>query len=194
MTNDPTSNSPEPLSEGPDGPEGVPTYIYDERFIAEHQSLFDRLSKDIIWDGRMRARKTASFGAPYNYSGMTYPAAKMHDALAEVRDAVGERLPFEPDNCLVNYYENGRSTMGFHYDEVDDLAPGTGVAIVSLGATRTLRFRKMHDREVEFARPLVSGSLLYMPPEVHTGWKHGIPRETGAGPRISLTYRQLVGE
>lgn len=172
--------------------DGVPELIYEEHFLADHQSLYDRLCKEVIWDGRMRARKTASFGAPYNYSGMTYPSAKMHDGIAEVRDALTERLPFEPDNCLVNFYENGRSTMGFHFDAADDLAPGTGVAIVSLGAVRTLRFRKMHDREVEFARPLASGSMLYMPPEVQREWKHGIPRETGAGARISLTFRQLV--
>ena len=172
--------------------EGGPAVVYDEHFIADHEALYDRLCTDIVWDGRMRARKTASFGAPYNYSGMTYPAVKMHDDLARVRDVLAKSLPFEPDNCLVNFYENGRSTMGFHYDGLDDLAPGTGVAIVSLGATRTLRFRRMDDRDVEVSQPLVSGSLLYMPSEVQTQWKHGIPRETGAAARISLTFRQLI--
>lgn len=172
--------------------ENTPDIVYEPQFIQDHQSLYDRLSADIIWDGRMRARKTASFGAPYNYSGMTYPAMAMPPEIAAVRDAVAKRLSYEPDNCLVNFYENGRATMGFHYDAQDDLAPDTGVTIVSLGATRTLRFRRMDDAAVEFAQPMASGSLLYMAPAVQRSWKHGIPRETGAGPRISLTFRQLV--
>ena len=81
--------------------------------------------------------------------------------------------------------------MGYHYDAIDELAPGTGVAIVSLGATRTLRFRLQDDREIEHPWPLPGGSLLYMPPELQHTWKHGVPRQPGAGPRISLTFRCL---
>ncbi|MFT5096791.1 MAG: alkylated DNA repair dioxygenase AlkB, partial [Psychrobacter okhotskensis] len=38
-----------------------------------------------------------------------------------------------PNNCLVNYYLDGSSKMGFHSDDTSQLADGTGVAILSLG-------------------------------------------------------------
>lgn len=163
--------------------------------VAAHDELMATLLREVDWDLRMRARKTASYGVPYNYSEMSYPAAPMHPVIARVRDAVTEALAgaadFRPNNCLVNLYETGRARMGYHFDATDELVPGTGVAIVSLGATRTLRFRLQTDREVERARPLPGGSLLYMSPAVQGIWKHGVPREPGAGPRISLTYRWL---
>jgi alkylated DNA repair dioxygenase AlkB len=81
--------------------------------------------------------------------------------------------------------------MGFHADSIVELVPGTGVAVVSLGAARTLRFRRIDDKSVLWDCPLPNGSLLYMPPEVQLAWKHGVPETPGAGPRISLTFRRL---
>lgn len=168
-----------------------PDLLYVPALTPEHEALLQQLCGEIEWDQRMRARKTASFGAPYNYSGMSYPEVPIPPAIEVVRQAVAARVGFEPNNCLVNYYEHGRSRMGFHFDGLDELEPGTGVAIVSLGATRTLWFRDIDDKRREVARPLAGGSLLYMPPEVQHRWKHGIPREPGVGPRISLTFRRL---
>jgi len=180
-----TVNSTASTARGPD-------LVYIEAFVADHRSLLDRLRAQTTWDERMRARRTASFGVPYDYSGMTYPAAPMPDAIADIRDALAEILPLAPNNCLVNDYEDGRSTMGFHADSIRELVPGTGVAIVSLGATRTLSFRRIVEREIEVARPLAGGSVMYMTPQVQGLWKHGIRREEGVGARISLTFRQIL--
>ena len=169
-----------------------PDIVYMEDFVVDHRSLLDSLCAELTWDERMRARKTASLGAPYNYSGMVYAATAMPDAILRLRDALTDAFPFAPNNCLVNYYVDGSSTMGFHADSILELASGTGVAIVSLGATRTLRFRRILERQVEFARPLPGGSVIYMPPEIQDAWKHGVSREVGAGARISLTFRQIA--
>jgi alkylated DNA repair dioxygenase AlkB len=81
--------------------------------------------------------------------------------------------------------------MGFHAESIAELVPGTGVAVISLGAPRILRFRRFGDRSLCFDYLLSDGSLLYMPPEVQLGWKHGVPQQPGAEPRISLTFRCL---
>ncbi len=49
--------------------------VLDESFVENNQSLFERLAASITWDDRMKARKVASFGVPYDYSGIEWPAA-----------------------------------------------------------------------------------------------------------------------
>ena len=70
----------------------------------------------------------------------------MPEYLQQVCDAIQQRLGFTPNNCLINNYSEGASTMGFHADSIAELKPGTGVTIVSLGEKRTLTFRRTEDR------------------------------------------------
>jgi len=172
--------------------EDIVGVTYVREFFPEHGALLDRLACEVAWDTRMRARKTASFGAPYNYSGMAYPQVPMRSEIAGIRDALGKRIGFVANNCLVNFYTDGHAKMGFHADSIRELEPGTGVAIVSLGSARTLYFRDIADRARKLARPLAGGSLLYMPAVIQGLWKHGVLPEPGAGPRISLTFRRLA--
>lgn len=169
----------------------APACLFEARFVEDADALLAAIRDGTEWDARMRARLTANFGVPYNYSGMAYPEIPIPDCLAEVVASLTVQIGFTPNNCLANYYPNGEATMGFHVDALEDLEPGTGVAIVSLGAERILRFRRIDDKSVTSDQPLPHGSLLYMPPEVQLAWKHGVPAQPDTGPRISLTFRQL---
>jgi alkylated DNA repair dioxygenase AlkB len=172
-------------------PAGVPGVWVEDGFVPDGDALFALLSGTTSWDARMRARRTASFGVPYNYSGLTYPVAPVPDPVAALMDRLAVRLGWRPSNCLANFYPDGNSTMGFHADSTDELEPGTGVAVVSLGAERGITFRAAADKSVAIEYPLRSGSLLYMTAEVQTGWKHAILPRPGAGGRISLSFRRL---
>lgn len=167
----------------------VPGVWVEDGFVPDAAALFGLLSEATAWDTRMRARRTASFGVPYNYSGITYPVAAVPVPVAAIMDRLAERVGWRPNNCLANYYPDGTSTMGFHADSTDELEPGTGVAVVSLGAERAITFRSADRAVVEYT--LRSGSLLYMTTEVQHGWKHAILPQPDAGGRISLTFRQL---
>lgn len=48
---------------------------YSPGFVAEPDALFARLRAETAWDTRMRARLTASWGVPYDYSQLTYAEA-----------------------------------------------------------------------------------------------------------------------
>lgn len=161
-------------------------------FLNEPARLFTALVQSVTWDERLRARKSASFGVSYDYSGMTYPEVEMPDALSEVARRIQGTLGFTPNNCLLNYYLNGESSMGFHSDSTDELEPGTGVAIVSLGSAREMLFRLKRERSHEVALALEEGSLMYMTREFQDEWLHAIPRSPGSGARISLTFRRMV--
>jgi len=168
-----------------------PDITFVEHFVPNADGLLRSILTKTDWDDRMHARLTASFGAPYNYSNMSYPEVPMPDHLQEVCEAINQRLRFMPNNCLINNYIEGNSSMGFHADSIAELVPSTGVAIVSLGETRTLTFRRTQERDIRWGCPLPHGSLLYMPPEVQLEWQHGVLKQVGAGQRLSLTFRAL---
>lgn len=159
-------------------------------FIQDPHQLFTHLKDSVLWDERMRARKTASFGAPYDYSQITYPAVPMPAALEQLCSPIEQRLGFRPNNCLLNCYPDGHSSMGFHSDANEQLEAGTGVVIVSLGHPRLMVFRhKQTDATFDYL--LASGSLLHMSDALQMEWLHAIPKAPDAGERISLSFRLL---
>jgi alkylated DNA repair dioxygenase AlkB len=161
-------------------------------FVPQPAELFARLAAEVAWDTSMRARHAASFGLPYNYSGVVWPEAPFPEALLPLLERLAERLGYRSNNCLAHYYPDGESNMGFHADATSDLEPGTGIAIVSLGSERTLTFRKKEDKQCVEPYRLPAGSLLYMTPEMQEEWKHAIlPDDTVSGARISLTFRRM---
>lgn len=169
----------------------TPGNLFWPDFAPDAPALFADLTDSIEWDGAMRARKTASFGVPYNYAQMNYPAQKFPPQLASLLPALEAKIGWMPNNCLVNFYPDGDSTMGFHADATDILCDATGVAIVSLGEERVLTFKNLADKSVKFAQPMPAGSLLLIPASVQSQWLHGILKQPGAGARMSLTFRRL---
>lgn len=171
-------------------PEAILTRAFLRHDVAT--DLFDALLAGIGWDERMKARKTACFGQTYDDSGVDYRVVPMHPLLVPLCDAIEQQLGFRPTNCLLNYYESGRSTMGFHSDATHNLADGTGVAIVSLGVERNLTFRSKAHPETLVDFPLPHGSLFYMTQLTQEYWTHSVKKTETEGARISLTFRHIV--
>jgi alkylated DNA repair dioxygenase AlkB len=165
------------------------TYI--ETFIPNPSHLFKKLNDDVNWDTRMHARKTASYGVAYNYSQISYPFQEMLPELSELCKKVNDTIGFVPNNCLINYYMDGKSKMGYHSDQIDILEGDTGIVIISLGETRTLRFKNMADENIQKDFLLPSGSLVYMTQQVQKEWKHAIPSSETEMARMSLTFRRM---
>ena len=168
--------------------EGVKVW---KEYVERHENLFEHLRAAVHWETSMRARWTASYGVPYNYSQMSYPERPFPARLNNLLGHLATTLDFEPNNCLLNYYQGAESRMGFHSDEIEDLVPGCGIAIVSLGGQRTLRFRSIENPELKHDIPLHSGSMLYMSQTVQKQWQHAIPKTKDPEPRISLTFRRF---
>jgi len=165
--------------------------IYIEDFIDDSLILFDELKTEIKWDERMKARLTASFGVAYNYSNISYPFQEMLPVIDDLSNRIHEKLNFLPNNCLINYYPNGKSKMGFHYDQIDVLVKDTGIVIISLGETRTLAFRNIKNHSENFEFQLLSGSLIFMSQKTQEIWQHSIPKSKTENDRMSLTFRKI---
>ncbi|SFD89561.1 2OG-Fe(II) oxygenase superfamily protein [Chitinophaga sp. CF118] len=164
---------------------------YIEEFVSAPEELFRLLKVNVEWDNRMANRKTASFGVAYNYSQLSYPYTRFIPELEDIATRIEEEFGFEPNNCLINYYLDGNSKMGFHSDQTDLLVENTGIAILSVGETRTLRFRKIQEQDELIDFELPSGSLIYMTQEVQRVWQHSIPQSDTSNGRMSLTFRQI---
>jgi alkylated DNA repair dioxygenase AlkB len=168
------------------------TYI--PNFIPKPTELFVKLNNSVNWDTRMTTRKTASYGVAYNYSQINYPHQEMLPELEELCKKVNEVIGFVPNNCLINYYMDGKSKMGYHSDQIDILESDTGIVIISLGETRILRFKNISDENIQKDFELPSGSLVYMTQDVQKEWKHAIPPSETEEARMSLTFRRMISE
>jgi alkylated DNA repair dioxygenase AlkB len=169
-----------------------PKLLIEDVFLSDHQELFQALVETVDWDDRMAARRTASFGRPYNYSQMDYVDSPIPELLLPVIDQLERRLAIRFNNCLLNYYETGDHSMGFHSDDTTGLVHDTGVAIVSLGGVREITYRSKHDPQIQKSYPLLPGSMLYMDDRVQEEWMHAIKRQKNAAARISLTWRAFA--
>lgn len=165
--------------------------IHREHFVSEPENLYHTLHRLISWDESMATRKTVSFGKAYNYSQMVYPEKTFLPELEDLSNELKKVTGYTPNNCLVNYYPDGKSKMGYHSDRTDNLEKGTGVAIVSLGTTRTLRFRNINNPGTVMDYELSPGSLIYMTQEIQKEWQHAIPKGDTNESRISLTFRKI---
>jgi alkylated DNA repair dioxygenase AlkB len=169
-----------------------PDLIIKECFVNSPGDLFSYIRSNVVWDERMKARKTASFGVSYDYSGITYPQTDMFSELESICKKIESEIGFLPNNCLMNYYLDGTSKMGYHSDSSEELKSGTGVAIISLGAERHISYRSKEDKEHKVKYLLKNGALLYMDKKVQDEWTHAIPKAPGADERISLTFRHII--
>lgn len=102
-----------------------PQINIDAEFYPDHAALFDQLQASVVWDETLAARKTASFGHPYNYSQMRYALLPIPECLHPLLRQLHDRLRIPFNNCLLNYYETGNNTMGFHSDDTSGLVPGS---------------------------------------------------------------------
>ena len=174
---------------------------------AEAAALFEELRESVPFRqetirlfGRehLQPRLTAWFGDPeavYTYSGLTLTPEPWAPPLAALRARVEAACGQPFNSVLLNYYRGGDDAMGFHADAERELGKDPVIASVSLGAPRrfvlkyTGRQKGVPTLELDLGR----GSLLVMAGSTQHHYRHGVPRQRGAGARINMTFRRIVG-
>ncbi|QLC66711.1 alpha-ketoglutarate-dependent dioxygenase AlkB [Flavobacterium sp. LPB0248] len=166
---------------------------YFDNILPNEEEVFFKIKMETIWDESMISRKTKSYGDPYNYSNIHYSTIPFPSDIEKIANYINIYLGFMPNNCLINYYYNEFSKMGFHSDQIDILEDNTGVAIISLGNKRTMRFKNKLNPAITFDVLLYPNSLFYMTQKVQELWLHAILSEVGndSFERISITFRKL---
>ncbi|TGD72516.1 alpha-ketoglutarate-dependent dioxygenase AlkB [Mangrovimicrobium sediminis] len=144
----------------------------------------------------LQPRLMAWYGDPdahYRYSGKTYAPLPWTNLLLKLRDRMQQLAEAPLNSVLLNYYRDGRDSMGLHADDEPELGPAPVIASLSLGEARKLYFRHKRERGREgLDVTLTDGSVLLMRGATQANWKHGIRKlARPCGPRINLTFRQV---
>lgn len=178
---------------------------YNSGFLNEKESAayFTCINDNTLWRkeelyifGKLHRleRRVAWYGDKaylYRYSGQGHCAGAWFSELKTLRDKItlfcGESL----NACLLNYYPDGKSGMGWHSDDESSIVRSSCIASLSLGAARPfqLRHRKRHIKTELLLEP---GSLLLMKGSMQEHWQHALPKRIGIrDARINLTFRLM---
>lgn len=133
-------------------------------------------------------------GCSYRYSGLAQAITPWTPELLQLRALLAAELGVDFNSLLLNRYRDGADRMGWHADDEPELDASAPIASLSLGATRSLRFRPRTPWQGEppppFAVDLASGDLLVMDPPTQHHWQHALPARARVGSeRINLTFR-----
>jgi alkylated DNA repair dioxygenase AlkB len=181
-----------------DGPDIV---IKPDFFTAgESARIFEQLKAQIRWRqelmsfGRrevLQPRLTAWYGdggKTYVYSSVRNHPLPWTPLLLALKAKAEGFAESAFNSVLLNYYRDGRDSVGWHADNEPELGGRPVIASLSLGATRTFELRRRTTGKV-VKLPLTSGSILVMRGTTQHHWVHRVPKEPGSASRINLTFR-----
>jgi alkylated DNA repair dioxygenase AlkB len=164
-------------------------------WIAGADGLFERLAETVPWRAERRHMYDRVVDVPRLLSFYAEGEPLPDPMLDEVKQALDEHYaaelgePFRSAGlCL---YRDGRDSVAWHGDTIGrGSTQDTMVAIVSLGAPRSLLLRPRGGGGPTLRHDVGHGDLLVMGGSCQRTWEHAIPKSTRAtGPRISVQFR-----
>lgn len=164
-------------------------------WLTDADTLFDELVEVIPWRAERRYMYDRMVDVPrlvsfHNLVDEPAPHPRLKQMRRRLNDAYAGELGEPFVTAGLAYYRDGSDSVAWHGDTIGrSRTEDTMVAIVSLGATRTLAMRpKGGGRSLRF--PLNHGDLLVMGGSCQRTWEHSVPKTTKpTGPRISIQFR-----
>lgn len=108
--------------------------------------------------------------------------------LEEMRVVLSDRYGVEFDSVGFNLYRDGRDSVAWHGDRIDERIEEPVVVLVSLGEPRRFLLRPSEGGSSR-SFMLGRGDLFVTGGLTQRSWQHAVPKVTKAGPRISLAFR-----
>jgi alkylated DNA repair dioxygenase AlkB len=164
-------------------------------WIAGADALFARLAESVPWRAERRHMYDRVVDVPrllcFYAEGEPLPDPVLDEARQALDEHYGPELgePFRTAGlCL---YRDGHDSVAWHGDTTGrGSTQDTMVAIVSLGAPRSLMLRPRGGGGQALRHDLGHGDLLVMGGSCQRTWEHAIPKTNRAtGPRISVQFR-----
>jgi len=115
-----------------------------------------------------------------------------------IKDAIEQKTNQSWNLAHIIYYKDGDDSMGMHSDTVLDLAPGSNIAIFSLGSTRQLDFLKKEQSSVEGPNQMkfemLNNSLFLLDEYTNQHYVHGVRKvkKHQVEGRIAIVFRRVT--
>lgn len=130
-------------------------------------------------------------GITYTYSNNALKSIPIPTFLDPIIAKIEQLSDSNYNAILVNLYENGQHSNGWHADNEKELGKNPVIASLSFGATRRFDLKHNHSK-TKHSFNLGNGDLLIMGGEMQHFWKHQVPKTKQENqPRINLTFRMI---
>jgi alkylated DNA repair dioxygenase AlkB len=169
---------------------GAITYLPE--FIAPDraQAWFEALSTQIPWQSGRRMMYDREVDVPRLRAHFRVTDDPLLPALSEALELVRTQVKAPFDSVGLNLYRDQHDSVAPHNDRTGDLVKGEPIALLSLGASRTMVIRQKKAPFLQLRIELEAGSLLTMSWDTQLHYDHGIPKQREkVGPRISVAFR-----
>ena len=183
-------------------PEG--TLTLRSGWLREHHLWLTHLRSSLTWEQReltlfgknvLQPRLITWFGNnSYTYSRDTLHPRPVPSEVRQLLNHVSQQCRHPFNHVLLNYYDHGQHSMGFHADDEPELGKNPTIASLSLGASRAFTIKpKLRNNGVRHRFLLGAGDLLLMSGAVQHHYVHGLPKsKTVDEPRLNLTFRNIL--
>jgi alkylated DNA repair dioxygenase AlkB len=171
-------------------------FAYEPDVIASERAAawFESLLAAIPWEAQRRHMYGREVDVPRLVQHYALDDPALLPAIGEAAREVIARSGVGFTSVGLNLYRDGRDSVAPHNDHIEELAEGTPIALLSLGATRRMTLRERDAPKRSFDIDMEAGSLLTMSYATQFHYDHGIPKSRAAvGPRISLAFRVRPG-
>ncbi len=164
---------------------------YPGVFCAEESAqLFAQLLEQLPWSSETMWMYDRTVGVP-RLIARFLPEQERPEQLRRVHERVEAFLDTRFTSISAQLYRDGNDSVAWHNDHREELVPFPVIAVVSLGATRSMWVRSKKRPRRTFSCDLDPGSLFVMSGRAQEFWEHHIPKvDRPIGRRISLALRQ----
>jgi alkylated DNA repair dioxygenase AlkB len=116
-----------------------------------------------------------------------------NEDLLFIKNRVVEIAKINFTSVLLNYYRDGKDSMGWHSDDEKELGQNPVIGSVSFGESRVFQMKHKIRKEIKRVDiPLTHGSILLMGGATQHFWQHQIPKSSKQlQTRINLTFRNI---
>lgn len=145
--------------------------IHTPLYLENADELFNKILEKTLWCKIDYFKRHVS---PVDYQ---YNIPELNRALLDIETQFSRKV----DEIFLNYYEDGNEYAPYHADQYN-----CDCCLISLGATRTLRYKENTTKEnIDYI--LNSGDLLFIPNEMNKNYKHSLLKTKKVNkPRISI--------
>lgn len=189
--------------------------LYKVRCAFNDKSLYNKILEEVEWNQEIvymagkkytTDRYTAICGdnnRVFKYSGKDMVAKGWSPTVYTLNNTISAVLNYQLNYCLLNYYKDGNTKLGFHADDEKSMVNGSPIISISFGSTRDFQIkpssaegkRKWEELGLNNSMniELGNGDLLCMGGNMQKNYKHAVPiRKKVKDPRISLTFRRMI--